>query len=790
MSARTWIAFVVAVCATGSAVRADSSGTSASELLATARHHLNARQLRPLFGIVSQTRSDRPTLLEYASLGHQSYASVAHYPPPTQDGTWILLQESGADRLGPTGETDSGLQWYLYERRTPSGRRERVLEFVGTEFRDQRDGSWDPRDAIEDFVQALGLFEPKQYGDALAIAARHAAQARADGVDFTLSGHSLGGGVAQFVAAALDLPAIVFNAAGLGPVTMSALRAKLATGSDARIINVYVEGELVRGLPGAQLGTEVALSPPPSQSPSAERSGLGGLARAYGLHSMESVMASLAEREQRLTNIGVDPAALQTATARETTIRAASMAAGPSGRIVLVGEGVQAEKHYLAAIARFGAANVRWVRAPARTKVGWVADDFRARVIVRVPSSATDAEALQLLAVGAETLDDLVATTYALAESMQSVSAAERRFHPMSGDWDSGLPEWSGWAKDLLGIAVALDRDMRSAQRGDLVLIESASVELMVDKAADLASSTMWSFYGQSPLLSGLAPGVSEFLSGAFRVSRDGRIDIDALTFLLDGLNKMAWGALGAQLCGGHVQCVQAYVNVGDGLAKRLRQSTAGMFEEVIRARAGIGSSELAQFLQAQRAVAVHGGRAREVGPGRAAIFLENGASQEEIDAANREIRSLNDSRTPSGTTREAVAASAPTIFGEDGCAQGGALDGAECDPMMAETVEPLCPDGGSGCVDGGDAVDECVGAECECHGDDCGGPPGSARHYSLSDPDPVVPDWELFDGRQRLETRPFHGRYDFAVIDAPAQPLPTESPIDLDHRVEILITR
>ena len=124
------------------------------------------------------------------------------------------------------GSLKSGLQWAEYEHILPDGRSERVLAFAGTEWEDRRTGRRDLRDAWADVDGVLlpnpikpqnpfHLDVPAQYDDALQIATRLQQKYDSTNISFTVTGHSLGGGLAQWVSLHLGVRAYVVNSAPL-----------------------------------------------------------------------------------------------------------------------------------------------------------------------------------------------------------------------------------------------------------------------------------------------------------------------------------------------------------------------------------------------------------------------------------------------------------------------------------------------------------------------------------------------------------------------------------------------
>jgi hypothetical protein len=89
----------------------------------------------------------------------------------------------------------------------------RLMSMIGTQ-NDRGGGDW-----LDDVKQALG-FPTKQYFRAMDLALKEQAISQKMGYSFMLSGHSLGGGLAAAASAVTGAPALVYNAAGVNPLTL------------------------------------------------------------------------------------------------------------------------------------------------------------------------------------------------------------------------------------------------------------------------------------------------------------------------------------------------------------------------------------------------------------------------------------------------------------------------------------------------------------------------------------------------------------------------------------------
>lgn len=193
--------------------------------------------------------------LPFARLANAAYST----PDKTADG-WRLKADWTAvladalaisnpkamDRLARLGGR-SGFSAAIYEK---GGRF--VLTFRGTE------GTSDASDWVTNVEQATGLRVGNQYDFALRIvrAAQHQY-----GDDLVLTGHSLGGGLAQYSAWKFPaLRAITFNAAPIARTPSSA-------GNLPNVVNVVVDRDPVSSLSGRQLGYVTYIIPNPISAP-------------------------------------------------------------------------------------------------------------------------------------------------------------------------------------------------------------------------------------------------------------------------------------------------------------------------------------------------------------------------------------------------------------------------------------------------------------------------------------------------------------------------------------------
>lgn len=192
----------------------------------------------------------------------------------------------------------SGLKWDLFEGRSPNGERVRVVAFAGTDVK------LNGRDFLTDAYQLLAL--PAQYWEALHITRRIVdATAREPGVKLYFTGHSLGGGLAQFMALVSKMQAIVFNPAGLGLMARELERSipqAYQEAANLNILNIGMKGEFVHTF-GLQLGQAVEVAPPPGVSRDPLTLHGQGLMVKTVTHEWEQVKANTILKELSLPSL-------------------------------------------------------------------------------------------------------------------------------------------------------------------------------------------------------------------------------------------------------------------------------------------------------------------------------------------------------------------------------------------------------------------------------------------------------------------------------------------------------
>jgi hypothetical protein len=178
--------------------------------------------------------ANAPSTRELALMAQDVYNDVAAPPPG-----YRVASDTDLARIGLSPQDLSSPQSSFRARvyaREGDGKTQYVLSFRGT-----TDGS----DWKANAQQGLGL-PSDQYARALMVAR---ALARNPDADVTITGHSLGGGLASAAAVASGREATTFNAAGLSDATIGqaqAIRTNAGgSGPAPRIAAFYVRGEVL-----------------------------------------------------------------------------------------------------------------------------------------------------------------------------------------------------------------------------------------------------------------------------------------------------------------------------------------------------------------------------------------------------------------------------------------------------------------------------------------------------------------------------------------------------------------
>lgn len=155
-----------------------------------------------------------------------------------------------------------------------------ALAFQGTNVLSREDWS-------SNITQYIGLPTP-QYELALLVA-RQAIERY--GSNLTVTGHSLGGGLAQYVAANIEVNAVTFNAAGLSFLSGAGLRL------GERVININGSRDVVSAIPGSyQIGTEYTFEDTQSGR-------VSGVVTGHGMSTMLDLLNAATDQRTRGTAV-------------------------------------------------------------------------------------------------------------------------------------------------------------------------------------------------------------------------------------------------------------------------------------------------------------------------------------------------------------------------------------------------------------------------------------------------------------------------------------------------------
>ncbi len=225
--------------------------------------------------------------LPYAKISAATYDNIKKIKLKRTNTNWelaltwkeLLMSDaklSNQFKIGAlAGGVLSGFNANLYKN---SKTHEVVLAFAGTDF--------SLPDVLTDIEQGLtGGESVEQYQ--LALELTEIAKKKY-GANLHLTGHSLGGGLAQYAALHNDVPAVTFNAAGLCQNNLVCVGNSFPKEGDT-VININLEGDPVSSLPlTKQIGTEYIYD-------------TGSSDLAIGKHKIATVIAKLTEVANKKT---------------------------------------------------------------------------------------------------------------------------------------------------------------------------------------------------------------------------------------------------------------------------------------------------------------------------------------------------------------------------------------------------------------------------------------------------------------------------------------------------------
>lgn len=256
--------------------------------------------------------------------------------------------------------------------------------------------------------------------------------------------------------------------------------------------------------------------------------------------------------------------------------------------------------------------------------------------------------------------ENLAASVQTLGKAIKHLSLLDdggnQMLEKVFGLGESGLLDRVDKTAKFYNLATAIEKDLEMGQEGQFVLLRLHTFEQLahfgfedilpifykqVLKTYRISGATHRFFGDSAPSL-----GTVEFLTAAARQVGAGRADVDTITLYIDGLNNLAWGALGLAVCQGSLNCASAYQSIGDTLAKVLRDASEPWFRNAwLRwTKQGRELEDAWRTLQQ-----------RNLNDGRAVVSIEtvygrellkqNGITDDDIDRLNREGAALQELR-------------------------------------------------------------------------------------------------------------------------------------------------
>jgi hypothetical protein len=341
-------------------------------------------------------------------------------------------------------DSATGFRATVYKYSAPGQQAEYVLAIAGTEeFR---------QDGLTDIQQLLPVAPvPAQYAHGLSLAREYADVARAEGARFMVTGHSLGGGIAQYVARALDVPAVVFNAAALGPGTRASVRAERGGGAGTDILHVVHRGDPVFEnscrLAGSEcFGRVIELAPTSGvdgmlssasflgRRPTATelrndwmaRHSLDNLQRSFEVQAGSSALVAIAvqpylerARQSRTPVLWGSPATAPAVGGVPKQVEYLIEATTDAHRVVVVGSGPDVDRMQHMLTNRLGADNVlRIPQVASALQLRQDTWDFRPEVIVGIrPGAMADSAADEHVLVPVESANRMANALFATAHA-------------------------------------------------------------------------------------------------------------------------------------------------------------------------------------------------------------------------------------------------------------------------------------------------------------------------------------------------------------------------------------
>lgn len=523
-------------------------------------------------------------------------------------------------------DRDTGLDGAVYLRTLAGGKKEYVLALAGTENRNSRFGI--PIDWWTNIAQGRPNFDPftgveRQYAKALKIAEEYVRLADQDAdTSFVAVGHSLAGGIAQYIAVKLGVRAVAFDAAALGSRTLMDVPAPLREAAGRNILHVILRGDPVsagtRLVPGAgHLGTAVVVRPAPGlKGVVPTDASTRGLPRASTMvqdalarHDMGNLLNSLREQtDYELVRVNdafrkeapvwwASPSTVPQGARLNQQIDAIASMAQHAKRVAVVGKGPEAKRLTHLFRQRLGARNVMRIAEETSTAgarkqsadfdpdlivgVREYAFDPPSRLerhIVRTETALRFAELLRTSAVAAQAFQ--VHANTRLMESDPVLRARKDRLDAILGNALIG-PDPQGrldlWKKVAKGIdwGITAGRDVKLLSDGKWTLMDSHVVQkvidTLIDKGLDHYRSRLMmpiakQWVGRRTLQA--AFGAGDLAKAVITHAKSRSLTVDVVDQYCQAAVGATWGALGMVISGGNVKVGQAFHDLGLALGK------------------------------------------------------------------------------------------------------------------------------------------------------------------------------------------------------------------------------
>jgi len=286
---------------------------------------------------------------------------------------WNLVSPGGVEfptgvRVTATGiiELPSGLHVGIWERTLPNGKRERVIAFRGTKELIGRDGAADVRQFFS------GPEQTPQYQDALDFVRQLVAKKDKDpNLSIMFTGHSLGGGIAQFLSLEFGVKTVVFNAAPLNLTNLDwALKLNfigvpsILDDLDERVRlafenvwNLRLNTDLVSASPGKQLGRVFSFAP--------VRPTTGQWSGGYPAHNVDGLLDafnfSFLQHSPAIRILWTERHPGESMKTLDDVDKVATVVMNAK-RVLIAGTGPAVSQLYSLMVKRVGPANILWIK--------------------------------------------------------------------------------------------------------------------------------------------------------------------------------------------------------------------------------------------------------------------------------------------------------------------------------------------------------------------------------------------------------------------------------------------